>query len=100
MKALQVFGEAVQYWEDLVKRGEVDSFETYALNPHGGDLAGFLIARGDPEKLAKLQLDPDFLRINARALNIVDNFGVVSASTGQELQDLFENFAQAAQELS
>lgn len=98
--ALQVFGEAIQYWMGLQQRGEVESFETFALNPHGGDLSGFLIARGDPEKLARLQLDEEFIRINARATSVVEHFGVVSAMTGQNMERLFEMFGQISQELA
>jgi hypothetical protein len=98
-KSLQVFGEAIQYWEGLRQRGEVESFETYILTPHGGDLAGFLIARGDPEKLANLQNDEEFIRINTRAQMVVEGFGVVTAATGENLQHIFEIFGQASQEL-
>ena len=99
-QSLQVFGEAIQYWDRLVQQGEVDSYETYQLDPHGGDLAGFLIARGDPEKLARLRISEEFNRINLRAQLVVQNLGVVGASTGQEMQQLFAMFGQFAQELA
>jgi hypothetical protein len=99
-QSLQVFSEAIQYWDQLVQQGEVESYETYQLDPHGGDLAGFLIARGDPEKLAHLRMSDEFNRINLRAQLVVHNFGVVGARTGQELQQLFQLFGQFAQELA
>jgi len=98
-KSLQVFGEAVAYWTRLQQQGEIDSFETYALEPHGGELGGFLIARGDPEKLARLRNNEEFIRLNTRAQLIVEDFGVVGAFTGAELESLFNEFGAAAGEL-
>ncbi|MBV9278496.1 MAG: hypothetical protein JOZ41_00295 [Chloroflexi bacterium] len=98
-KALQVFGEAVEYWTRLQQEGEIEGFETYALDPHGGELAGFLIARGDPDKLARLRATEEFTRINTRAALVVDDLGVVGASTGEELQRLFSDFGTFAGEL-
>ncbi|TMD15056.1 MAG: hypothetical protein E6J07_08065, partial [Chloroflexi bacterium] len=40
-QALEVFGEAQQYFERLKQRGEIDSYETVLLELHGGDLGGF-----------------------------------------------------------
>ena len=98
-KANQVFNEAVQYWQQLKQRGEVESFAVYQLEPHGGDLSGFLIAQGDSDKLAHLRMSPEFIRINARAQAVVQHFGIVGASTGQELQQLFEMFEQVSKDL-
>jgi hypothetical protein len=47
-KALQVFSEAIQYYTRLQQQGQIDSFEPVALEPHGGDLNGFLLVGGDP----------------------------------------------------
>lgn len=98
-KALQVFGEAVQYWQGLMQRGVVESFEAYRLSPHGGDLSGFLIGRGEPEKLAKLQLEEEFIRLGLRAAAVVEHFGVVNAVTGQNVQHMLEMVGQVSQEL-
>jgi hypothetical protein len=99
-KALQVFGEAIQYDERLQQQGEIESFEAFLLEPHGGDLSGFLLIRGDAEKLSRLRVDPEFVRLNGRAQLVVQNFGVVAAWTGQELQRLFQEFGQDAAELA
>ena len=84
-QAVQVFNETMQYWGELQGRGEIESFEAVLLEPHGGDLGGFMMVRGDGDKLSRLRASDDFLRITTRAQLIVENFGVVSASTGEEL---------------
>jgi hypothetical protein len=51
-QALKVFGEAFEYFSRLQQAGEIESFEPVALEPHGGDLSGFFLLRGDQDKLA------------------------------------------------
>jgi hypothetical protein len=95
-KALQVFNEAIQYYTQLQQRGEIQSFEPFALEPHGGDLAGFLLVRGDPQKLTQLRVSDEFVRINTRAQLVVTNFGVVGAFAGEDLNRLFADFGHQA----
>jgi hypothetical protein len=99
-KALQVFNEAIEYYTRLQKQGTIESFEPVALEAHGGDLNGFLIIRGDREKLNALRTSEEFMRLNTRAELIVDNFGVITAFIGEELQRLFADFGAQATELA
>ena len=100
LKALQVFNEAIQFYTRLQQQGTIESFEPVALEPHGGDLAGFLLIRGDREKLNAIRTSEEFLRLNNRAALIVDNFGVITAFIGEELQRQFADFGAQATELS
>ncbi len=100
LKALQVFNEVIQYYTQLQQQGEIESFEPVALEPHGGDLAGFLLIRGDSEKLRKLRASDEFQRLNTRGLLVVQNFGVVDAHIGDGLARLFGTFQQQASELA
>ncbi len=96
-KALQVFDEAVALYTRLQQAGEITSFEPVLLEPHGGELAGFFLLRGEPERLQRLRASEEFLRLNNRASLITDNFGVVTAFVGEDLQRLFADWgAQAA----
>jgi hypothetical protein len=99
-QALQVFGEGVEYWTRLQQAGEIESFEAFQLEPHGGDLAGFCVLRGEAERLARLRVSADFQRLNARAVLVVTNFGVVGAVTGEALQQQLAQFGQFAAELA
>ena len=100
-KALQVFDEMIQYYTRLQQQGTIESFEPVFLEPHGGDLQGFLLVRGDREKLGALRSSEEFLRlINNRAALVVDNLGVVSAFIGEELQRLFADYRTQVSELS
>jgi len=99
-KALGVFQEALQYYGRLQQQGEVQSFEAVALEPHGGDLDGFLLIKGDADKLARLRVSDEFIAINTRAQLVVENFGVTGAFIGEGLQSLFADFGKQAAELS
>ncbi|HEY6541568.1 MAG TPA: hypothetical protein VIZ18_11545 [Ktedonobacteraceae bacterium] len=88
-QALQVFSEAVQYYTQLQQQGTIESFEPVLLEPHGGDLSGFVLIRGDREKLNTLRASEEFFRLNRRAGLLVDNLGVINAFIGEELQRQF-----------
>ncbi len=84
-KAFEVFGESVAYWSQLQQEGVIEGFETYILNPHGGDLGGFAILKGEEGKLAEVQAREDFQRNVIRAQLIVENLGIVPAVTGETM---------------
>ena len=99
-KSLQVFQEALEFFGKKQQEGEIQSFEPFALEPHGGELAGFLLVRGDPEKLSRLRGSEEFVTLIGRAQLVVQDFGVVGGFTGETLQRLFADFARNAQELA
>jgi hypothetical protein len=94
LKALELFEEVVKYYAGLQERGEIQGFEPFLLEPHGGDLAGFLLLRGTVENLARVRTSQEFIHFNTRAALVVSNFGVVTGFTGEELQEQFADYAQ------
>jgi len=76
----KMFEEAVAYWDSLKAAEVIESVELVLLNSHGGDLAGFALLRGDPEKLGRLTGAPEFERLTMRAGVCLDRVGVVSAA--------------------
>ena len=99
-QSVQVFNEAIQYYTELMRRGEIESFEPVALEAHGGDLQGFVLVRGDREKLDRLHQSEESQRLYARASFIIDNFGVVGATIGEEVQRLYSNLSQVTGDLT
>jgi hypothetical protein len=81
-RALEVFNEAIQYYATLQQKKEIEGFEVTLLEQHGGDLAGFIMIRGETERLARLRTDQEFQRRLLRAQLCVDNIGVVGALIG------------------
>jgi hypothetical protein len=71
-KAVEVFNEALQYYGGLQEDGKVEGVEAWFLAPHGGDLAGFILLRGEREQLDEIQCSAEFERLQTRASLIVD----------------------------
>jgi hypothetical protein len=99
-KASQVFGEAMELWGRLQQQGELESFEASFLEPHGGDLGGFCLLRGEQDALGRLRASDEFQRLTTRAQLIVENFGVVGAATGDLIAQQMQLFLEAAGELA
>ncbi|MEZ5098754.1 MAG: hypothetical protein R3C15_02910 [Thermoleophilia bacterium] len=76
-----VFREALGLMEQLRGEGRIESYEPVLLDAHGGDLRVLRLvrrprdARGAPDQ-------PELERLNARAVQIVDGYGVVGGVSG------------------
>jgi len=97
--SLKVFGELVQLCTSLQQRGEIESFEPVSLEPHGGDLWGFALLRGDADKLDRIRHSDEFVRVLNRGSVVVDNIGVVGATVGAGLQKQFASFEPSIADL-
>lgn len=99
-KALQVFQETIEYYGRLQQEGQIDSFEPVLIAPHGGDLAGFVLLRGERGKLDRVRSSEEFERAVTRAATIVDDVGVINAFTGEALGQAMGRFQAASEELA
>jgi hypothetical protein len=99
-QAIKVFNEAFEYYSRLQQNGEIESFEPVLLEPHGGELGGFFLLRGDKDKLAHIRSGEEFERLTARAQLIAENIGVVSAFLGERLMSQMSVFSQQVEELT
>jgi hypothetical protein len=98
-KAVEVFNESIQYYAQLQQDGKIESVEPWVLAPHGGDLAGFVLLRGEREQLDEIQRSADFERLQTRAGLIVDRTGAINAYTGDALGRLMGQFEDATADL-
>jgi hypothetical protein len=97
--SLDVFGEAAALWSRLQQEGKLESFEPVFLVPHGGDLQGFFLLRGERAALQEIQESDEFLRVSTRAGFVVDSFGVVPAYCGEGIQEPMAIYQETANEL-
>lgn len=81
------FQEFVQYLVGLQTSGTIASFEPVFLNPHGGDMNGFFLLRGDSAKLDALMSSEAWLTHTTRAVLHLDHAGIVRGVTGELLMD-------------
>lgn len=64
------------------------------LAPHGGDLNGFMIMRGDAKNLAEIRRNPTFLDNQAVGQFCLDGFGVIEGVTGDGIAAVIERNAR------
>jgi len=93
-QAVEVFNQALAYYARLQEEGEIESFEPVFLEPHGGDLGGFILLRGDAEKLAALRVSEEFNQLSTRASLNVEGFGVVGAALAERLQQQMSYYTE------
>jgi hypothetical protein len=99
-QAIKLFNETFEYYARLQQDGEIESFEPVLLEPHGGELGGFFLLRGDKDKLARIRSSEEFERLTLRGQLIVENIGVVSAFLGDRLMSQMSVFSQQVAELT
>ena len=99
-KGLEVFAEALAYYAKAEEDGRIESHETVLLAPHGGDLAGFSLARGSEEQMNALLADDEYNRITTRASLVVQNLGVVGAALGGGMEDAIGMYQEAVSDLT
>ena len=85
----KVLQGAVEYLGRLQGEGRIDSFEPVALGPHGGDLAGFVLVKGDRAAIAELRYSDEFVRISTQIQRVHQSVGAVDAFTGAEMGQYF-----------
>ena len=98
-KSVELFGESLRFLVGLVTSGQVASVEPFFLQPHGGDLEGFFIVRGERTELEKVRISDEFQRLQVRAQAVVQNFGVIEAITAEQLNKHMAWFTEAAREV-
>lgn len=99
-KALSVFNEAIELYRQLEQSRQIESFEAVLLEPHGGDLGGFMLLRGSRQQMDSLRANPDFQRVMLRAGLVVDSFGVVDAYPEEGLSEQMSLYQQQLSELT
>ncbi len=99
-KAPDLFEEVVQYFGKLQQDGRLEAFEPWFLERHGGDLNGFFLLRGTPERLDEIRRDPEFERLITRISLIVEDVGITHAYTGSDLQRQLGAFRESAADVA
>jgi hypothetical protein len=89
------FQEFVQYLGGLQQKGAIESFEAVLLNPHGGDLNGFFLIRGDHGKLDALASSAEWEMHVTRGGLHLEGAGVVRGATGDLVMEWMARWSQS-----
>jgi hypothetical protein len=84
-KAVDSFNETVGFLGHLQADGRIEDFEICLLDPHGGDLDGFMLLRGSAEQMDAVRRDDEFERHMVRANLNVENLGLIGAALGERI---------------
>jgi hypothetical protein len=93
-QAMKLFQKSMAYYSKLKSEGKIESYESFLLTPHGGDLNGFILIRGDAKKLAEVHNDPAAVEIRLEANYCLSGFGSVFGYTGETLTKMFAQWAK------
>lgn len=81
-RAVEVFNEFVGLFGRMQDDGRIEGMDVCLLDPHGGELGGFFMVHGSAEQCSALAMDEELRRAMVDASLIVDDLGMVGASTG------------------
>lgn len=91
------FPEYVAWLSKLQAESVIESFEPVLLTPHGGDLNGFFIVRGEAAKLDQLQRTEAWREWTAWGAFHLQGFGVIQAHLGDAVPAEMARFGRLAQ---
>ena len=93
-QAMRLWQKSMEYYGGLQSGGHIESFEPVILSAHGGDLNGFIMIKGDAEKLAKVRAENVFGDLAIEANYCLDKFGIVVGFIGDSITDQLSRWAK------
>jgi hypothetical protein len=92
-QAMDLFARVMEYYGQLQNDGKIESFEPVVLSNHGGDLNGFVLIRGDADKLDKVRREETFRDFSIEANFCLENFGVIDGYIGDGITEVFSQWS-------
>lgn len=89
-------------WKEILIKlkadGEIEDYETILLGPHGGELDGFTLVYGTPEKLALLPMRKELEVLRTKAMMDHAFFTVIPAVLGEGVERQYALYEEALHE--
>jgi hypothetical protein len=96
-QANEHFAEFVGYLTELQGKGTIESFEPVIIGPHGGDMNGLFLIRGDGDKLSQLRGSEQWMQHVIRGNLHMEGFGVTDGFVGNQMMQLMTLWGQLIQ---
>ena len=93
-QTLEHFQEFVGYLTKQQQAGNLQSFTPVVMEPHGGDMNGFILVQGGTQGLRKMMDDDAFQDHVGRGIAHLQGFGVVRGATGKLIEKRFQSWAK------
>jgi len=85
-QARKLFDETVAVFAELKQHGEIDRFEPVLLAPHGGELYGFFLVYGVPEKLLAMQMREEIIRLRHEGTACFTKLSIMPVTVGAAVE--------------
>jgi hypothetical protein len=85
-----LMGEVRPFVRKLQSEGWFESHDFVGITPHGGDLSGFILLKGERAKLDELRRTDEFERISMNLNLRFFGYGVVPGVTGEGIDKVVE----------
>lgn len=98
IQGVEVFGSALEYYEELSKEGRIIAHREYFSTDTNG---GMMIVEGFLSELHQLIQEDPFLRLQQRASAIVEDFrsSIVAGGSDQTVQQMVTMYTETLAEL-
>lgn len=93
-QALNVYSETMQYWAGLQQEGKIERFDVTILAPSGGEVAGFLVARGTAEQIDSLRRSKEYQQRVARVQLVASHLTVADAYVDEGLAEIMAQYQE------
>lgn len=93
-QTLEHFQEFLGYLGKQQANGNIKSFTPVVMEPHGGDLNGFVLVQGETAGLRKMFDEDQWQDHVARAQAHMQGFGVIRAGVDKELEKRMQRWAK------
>jgi hypothetical protein len=94
-RALEHFMEFHAWLATLKSQGTITGWQDVILNPHGGDMNGFILVTGDAKKLDEFEKTEAWLNHLMRGVLNMTGFGAIRATTGdQPIAEMMQTWAK------
>ena len=81
----QAYRNLTKYLSGLERNGAIQGFDVVLLDPHGGDLSGFFLIKGESSQLDKVVSTSEWITHVTRASLHLEGSGAVRGVTGDEV---------------
>lgn len=94
-RALEGFATSMAIYQKAVAEKKIESFEPFFLAAHGGDLNGFILIKGDREKLLAWRWSDEFRALEYDAMQYLEGLGVNDAVAGEGVAPAMALYAKS-----
>ncbi|MGE5694032.1 MAG: hypothetical protein ACM4D3_02015 [Candidatus Sericytochromatia bacterium] len=84
-RALEAYGDTMEYFGRLHQEGRIEHFEVVVLGPTGGDVGGFWLVRGTAEQIDAVRRSEEYEQLVQRVQLIVTGLRIADAFVDEGL---------------